>query len=388
MPILQNLHLISISNISLNVLGPWMKQQKDLCNKMIKIMKILGSETYGSSARGSTVSDGGTNNSGNKNTFAQSQKGVETAAARRMLARLRAFAEILPDGRMVEKDIFASVIRATGLPLTEEDILLLADATDNHPIASRIRCDVVVEALSLSLIEPVEEDVKPTKLAVKQTEAASFALSHLQSQIWTAGTRLKRTSLEWQADVSAIFKGFDNGNTGYITTEDFSLCLSLINIPVSREILRDIPMIPDGPGLVSYQKILDVILIPPSRTRDGTISSAAQAQFNLKNKKESEIAGSNAINNKAISNTVKTNTLKKKSLGTKSDSVNPLSSLLTVVRRSLHEFIVSDSSMEDAWMALLKAFRRFDPKEVNSVNPRDFCLGIMYIYTCYSFISI
>ena len=35
---------------------------------------------------------------------------------------------------------------------------------------------------------------------------------------------------------------------GFIASEDFSLSLELLNSPVSVDILRNIPTVPDGPG--------------------------------------------------------------------------------------------------------------------------------------------
>jgi hypothetical protein len=54
----------------------------------------------------------------------------------------------------------------------------------------------------------------------------------------------------------------------------------------------------------------------------------------------------------------------------------PVSVLVSVVRRSLAQFIVNDHSLEEAWLVLLKAFRRFDPLESGKVGPRDFCLAV------------
>ena len=48
--------------------------------------------------------------------------------------------------------------------------------------------------------------------------------------------------------------------TGFIPTEDFALALDLLNAPVSINVLRDIPTVPDGPGLVAYQPIINLVL--------------------------------------------------------------------------------------------------------------------------------
>jgi hypothetical protein len=41
-----------------------------------------------------------------------------------------------------------------------------------------------------------------------------------------------RSTVEWISDVEAVFQGFDTLKSGYITTEDFSLALDLLNAPV------------------------------------------------------------------------------------------------------------------------------------------------------------
>ena len=50
---------------------------------------------------------------------------------------------------MVEKDVFGYISRVSGCALTEQDLATLADACDPHPLAERIRVDVVVEVLAV-----------------------------------------------------------------------------------------------------------------------------------------------------------------------------------------------------------------------------------------------
>jgi hypothetical protein len=146
---------------------------------------------------------------------------------------LRAFAEIVSSDRLVDLDIFGLVSRVTGLVLTDEELLVLADATDPHPSARQVRCDVVVEALTVDM-PSLAAPSGPKAIGAKDglTDAAQFALKHMQDQIWTTGLRLKRNPTEWIADVKAAFKGFDNSGVGFITSEDFSMVLSLLNASV------------------------------------------------------------------------------------------------------------------------------------------------------------
>lgn len=56
-------------------------------------------------------------------------------------------------------------------------------------------------------------------------------------------------------------------NTGFISTEDFSLALSLLTVPLSMNIQKDLPMMPLGDGLVPYSQLLETVLIPPENSR-------------------------------------------------------------------------------------------------------------------------
>jgi hypothetical protein len=122
----------------------------------------------GTGAQNPAVPASFTGNHGKATSFARTPGGVESATARRVLSRLQAFADISPtppeqpsmsapapaegftqsEHRMVEKDIFGYIARVSGLSLTEEELSVLADATDPHPLAQRVRCDGVVEVLA------------------------------------------------------------------------------------------------------------------------------------------------------------------------------------------------------------------------------------------------
>ena len=150
----------------------------------------------------------------------------------------------MPDG-FIEATAFGFVVRGAGVTLNDKDILYLADATDVHPFAENVRYDALVEALI--------SDKK------RHSEANRFALSHFTKLLWTTGTRLHRSKSEWTADVQCVFKGFDKNDSGFITTEDFSLALSLLTIPMSANIVRDLPTMPAGQGLVAYKSVLDQV---------------------------------------------------------------------------------------------------------------------------------
>lgn len=379
--------------------SPWTEIHGGLGEKMKKLMFVSGQNTLITGVAGNTLPNQGVGSKSNKGSlqasYSQGSKGVEGSIARRILSRLRAFVDLRPasegvGARMVELDIFSYIIRATGLPLNDEEILILADSTDPNPRPNMIRCDVITEALTLTFASEQNND---TNKKGELRESASFALQHLRDLVWRTATQLKRSNSEWIADVNAVFRGFDLGGTGFIASEDFILGLALINVILSLEIIKDLPGFPDGPGLVPYTKILDLVLVPPERKgKDKKIEKGVLSKHNKKDDVKN-IASNNAIahdrtsisndKNNTAPNDV-TNKAKSKNMSTN----KVIKTILSVVRRSIRKFIVSDDSLEDAWIYLLKSFKRFDPLEKNVVTSRDFCLavsvlieGIIFLYT-------
>ena len=47
----------------------------------------------------------------------------------------------------IDKDVFHLILKATGVVLTDQELLILADATDTHPMADNVRYTLLVEAL-------------------------------------------------------------------------------------------------------------------------------------------------------------------------------------------------------------------------------------------------
>ena len=212
------------------VRGPWTLIQTDLCHRMVNLMAASGATIFAAGDNNGTINKGSSSFG-----FPTSSKGIESAAARRLLARLRAFADIVAGDRLIDLDIFGYVTKATGMPLSDQELLMLADATDPHPSARQVRCDVVMEALTVNMPSLAAKSSASSRVGHRGdnlSDAAQYALKHMQDQIWNTGTRLRRTPPEWIVDVKAAFKGFDLGDAGFITTEDFSLTLSLLNAPV------------------------------------------------------------------------------------------------------------------------------------------------------------
>ena len=382
--------------------GPWMQLQPYLCERMVTAMTMTGAALF-TTAPGEAPTTATTNAGANTFSFPKGPRGIETAAARRVLARLRAFTDVSVfdgaamsstgsvgggEGRLVELDIFGSICKATGLPLSDEELLILADATDFHPLANRIRCDVVLEAISFknsttgAIAGSAESDKKKTKKSLMDQElssSAAFALKHLKEQIWNTCKRLKRTADEWINDVNSVFRGFDNGGVGFITTDDFTMGLALLNAPCNADILRDIPSVPEGPGMISYKEILDALLVPPvsmfaGKDKDknkgmGPAHSSGSGRAASQESKTADVSDrKNGAPKKSEKLTQEDKDKKERELA--------VNMLVTVVRKSIKTFIIRDSSLEEAWMCLVRAFRRFDPTESGKVAPRDFCLAV------------
>ena len=313
-------------------------------------------------------------------SYSQGSKGVEGSIARRILSRLRAFVDLRPasegvGARMVEIDIFSYIVRATGLPLNDEEILVLADSTDPNPKPNMIRCDVITEALTLTFA--AEPDAYTNKKG-ELKESSSFALQHLRELLWRTATQLKRSNSEWIADVNAVFRGFDTGSTGFIASEDFILGLALVNVILSLDIIKDLPGFPDGPGLVPYTKILDLVLIPPekkSQIKKIDIGGKVPKRP-LDNKEETSGGKAASTNTNSYDNKISTVSAKADAKSKNFNTNKTIKTILSVVRRSIRKFIVTGESLEDAWIHLLKSFKRFDPLEKNVVTSRDFCLAV------------
>ena len=380
--------------------GPWMPSQPYLCSRMVKSLTMTGANIF-TGTPGDTPADGAGSGAGaGAFGYPKGPQGVETAAARRLLARLRAFTDITSfdvsaagaaagggEGRMVELDIFGAISKSCGLPLGDEELLILADATDCHPLANRIRADVVLECISYENSTSgkpsggeEEEGKKATKKSILDqdlSETAQFALKHIKDQIWNTCKRVQRSPDEWISDVNAVFRGFDSGGVGFITTDDFTLGLSLLNAPVSAEILRDIPSVPEGPGMISYKDILNALMVPPASMQHNTskkdkenVSSSSRGP-NSSAPKTMSVSGKSALASKKKPKSMLTQEEKDKQ-----EQELAVNMLVTVIRKSVKQFILNDSSLEEAWLCIVRAFRRFDPVETGKVPPRDFCLAV------------
>ncbi len=387
------------------VRGPWMNTQPYLCNRMVRAMTMTGATLF-TTAPGEAPNAQDNNKGANAMAYPKGPRGIETAAARRLLARLRAFTEISSfdgaasgssgvsagggEGRMVDLDIFGAISKACGIPLSDEELLVLADSTDFHPLANRIRCDVVLEAIafentSTGAVEGEgEKKSKKSLMDTELSEAATFAIKHLKEQIWKTCKRLKRNADEWINDVNAVFRGFDNGGVGFITTDDFTMALALLNAPCNAEILRDIPSVPEGPGMVSYIDILEALLVPPASmvkssgtTKGmGEVHKASAGSQENKRPDSADRQSSNTSSSAVSGLNGKKGSKLTQAEKDQQEREYAVNMLVNVIRKSMKTFIINDHSLEEAWMCIVRAFKRFDSNESGKVSPRDFCLAV------------
>jgi hypothetical protein len=120
--------------------------------------------------------------------------------------------------------------------------------------------------------------------------------------------------------------------------------------------------------------------VPPERKGKEGKEKRIEISSRAKGKKGDDALDRTNNPNSAISNTTNNNnnaTSDAAKAKPKNISTNKtIKTILSVVRRSIRKFIVTDDSLEDAWIYLLKSFKRFDPLEKNVVTSRDFCLAV------------
>jgi hypothetical protein len=143
---------------------------------------------------------------------------------------------------------------------------------------------------------------------------------------------------------------------------------------VSIEILRDIPTIPDGPGLLQYKPVLDLILHSNKIKNIAEINPESTYDTRIKTQKRKDI--NDKINEKILH---EKNTLKNSKDLSESDNYSnnihikiptPVMNIIDVLRKSLNKFILNINDLKEAWGIMLNIFRYI-------------CIYIyIYVWTC------
>jgi Ca2+-binding EF-hand superfamily protein len=408
---LQQLNTCDLMGYLFNLRGAWPSLHERLCQRMAKSMQSIGVSVFiqganppagtanGSSGAATGESRGGAGSS--DMGFPKGPKGIETATARRIIARLRAFTgvpasdvtnktngslEDEEEEKMIDLDVFGAICRATGLHLNDEELLLLADSTDRHPLANRINCDVLLDSIA-SVTESnteAEEKRKATSDMSTSDKAAKFALKHLGDTLSNAGTRLKRKRREWQKDVTTVMKGFDSQKVGFITTEDFQMALTLLNAKIDLAILRDIPRVPEGPGMVAYQDILEGVFGRSSVMEDEEDGKGKSDAKKPTNTKGLSVAAQRKATLAAMEEEERAKEKQKEASST------AVQALIKVIRKSMKKSAQEQARKRGGGKAsaigldlsndlktrLNKAFKQFDSEDAGVCSPRDFCLAV------------
>lgn len=246
-------------------------------------------------------------------------------------------------GVCINKNMFRNILVSMGVSLSAKDCEILSDTTDWHPSGQRIRCNVVLEALrycsltqssgsntgkskdgksprtkapvSPRFVEPNPEALSGSGSDQHQfSESETYVINHIKLLLWRTAEVARRTPAQWRADVYSLFRGFDvnKGNpvlanaanrhsvktkqvgeantsltesieqklSGFVTLQDFSIALGLLNCSVSGPLLFDLPYL-GGDGtksgghdndynvgagpqvLVPYMDILALLLVAP-----------------------------------------------------------------------------------------------------------------------------
>jgi len=150
--------------------------------------------------------------------------------------------------------------------------------------------------------------------------------------------------------------------------------------------MRDIPVVPDGPGLIAHLEILERVLVPPptviaqaraAERGKGAGNDSMQVDRHKMPRPGSKLEKDGlSLEAKGTATGSARGGDGKRPVAASSSKDSPTAVLVNVIRKALHSFITTDDTLESAWMCLLKAFRRFDPSETGTVAPRDFCLAV------------
>ena len=268
------------------------------------------------------------------------------------------------------------------MPLDEDDVYLLADATDLTPFAEYISPN---EAL-LCPLKITDTDVHTKGYHAAMTphhkqdlEGTDFAIRHFRSQLSKGAVQQRRTPLQWQGDVYSVFTGFDRGG-GFVTGSDFKAALDILGVNISYDLLAGM-VSPQSiafrtADLINYEQILcDTFDDLSAVTMDGSVTgSSSQLLQDLNTSTKAEInyehgGGSKDYHNNTSHNRRRTageSTSHPSAIAThhsrtgtrsgkgsssmkQSDpaSSGAVKALVSVVRRGMEKFIINGSDIED-----------------------------------------
>lgn len=300
--------------------------------------------------------------------------------------------KIVHDSVLIDIDLFHYIVSNLGLELSKDDLAFLADASDPFPEARQINPELLYEIMNIQDAidaqqkqqreQDGDDDHYPNEAdphlfdgirsqSDQLSDAALYALDHLQQLVRRTQQQAGRSDEAWGADLRCLFSGFDPHHQGFIAFADFQLGLSLLNIKMSLELLKDIPFIGKNQGYVQYTKIVDYVLranpigSQPSTKKKTLVAGSEEDMLQQLSAQESAQS-----KDKAHKLTVQ------QKLKDQQTQKSAVAMLLRVVRKKICAFIVTEANVEEAWLEMLRVFQRFDVTERHVVSPRDFCLAV------------
>lgn len=254
--------------------------------------------------------------------------------------------------------LFIDILRtmSTGMPLDEDDIYLLADATDLTPFAEFVSPH---EALLSPLKEKAQGAAPGTgfraALTVRQEQGEqgkAFAVRHFRSQLAKAALQQKRTPLQWQADVYSVFTGFDRGG-GFVTGTDFKAALNILGVNMSYDLLAS--LVPRGSvafgsvDMIHFEQVLSDVF-DESSLSESVAGSSGRMLADLETSGTDQrrirpaLGGPSHLSTAHKQRPVEQTDLPKR-------ASNAVKALVSVVRRGMEKFIVNGSDIEDVSLA-------------------------------------
>lgn len=241
------------------------------------------------------------------------------------------------------------------MPLNEDDIYVLADATDLSPFADFV-------AANDALLSPLKEKHSPssvvpghraalTKRQEHSEEGKSFAVKHFRSQLAKAALQQKRTPLQWQSDVYSVFTGFDRGG-GFVTGADFKAAINILGVNVSYDLLSGLvskdSVAFSSADLIDYEQVLDDVFddLSASEAVAGSDRRVLDDLDTSESGRRVHRGGTGQVapgspHGKHSAGLSRADPIKRKYAG------SAVKALVTVVRRGMEKFIVNGNDIED-----------------------------------------
>lgn len=249
------------------------------------------------------------------------------------------------------------------MPLSEDDVYALADATDLTPFAELV---APYEALLAPLKENASKRAPLTGYRAaasskqdRDSDSRAFAMRHFKSQLMKGALLQKRSPRQWEADVRSVFSGFDKGG-GFITVADFKIALDILGVNISLDLLHS--LLPSGEVAFSAVDMINFEVIlreafddspdasdrgSPNRTQvleEDSGASINRGRMSYHGRSVAASAGGGGGGGDVRGADVEEDRAARKKPSAAGRAVK---ALLSIVRRGMERFLVNGSDIED-----------------------------------------